>query len=81
MRSTARKNLFAICVSARKEDDLVIGKAYQVLPDRSAADVGCLRIVDESGEDYLYAANRFVVAKVPPEQSKRLLKAMTKPSA
>ncbi len=78
MRTVTKKPRFVICVSAKAEDDLTIGKAYQVLTDRSAAAVGCLRVVDESGEDYLYPASRFVFAQVPPAQRRRLLKAVTK---
>lgn len=39
---------------------LVEGKAYQVLPDAAAEAIGLLRVVDESGEDYLYPAGSFV---------------------
>jgi hypothetical protein len=81
MRTTASKSKFAICVSAKAEDDLVIGKAYEVVPDKSATEVGCLRVVDESGEDYLYPASRFVVAEVPKAQRNRVLKAVKKKSA
>lgn len=42
---------------------LQLGKVYRLLPDEEAADVGCLRVIDDSGEDYLYAATRFVVVE------------------
>jgi hypothetical protein len=51
-----------------------MGKVYRVLPDAKAAEVGCLRVIDESGEDYLYAANRFVVVDIPENSRSRLLK-------
>jgi len=38
---------------------LELRKLYGVIPDDVAAEVGFLRIVDESGEDYLYPADRF----------------------
>jgi hypothetical protein len=53
-----------------------VGKIYRVLPDLKAAEVGCLRIIDESGEDYLYAANRFVLVDFPEKVRGRLLKAV-----
>jgi hypothetical protein len=40
-------------------------KVYQVLPDDKAADAGYLRIVDESGEDYLYPESYFVSVELP----------------
>ena len=52
------------------------GKVYRVLPDPKAAEVGCLRVVDESGEDYLYSAKRFILVDVPPKVRGRLLKAV-----
>ena len=72
---------FAICISARPEEDLVVGKVYHVIADKSAADVAGLRVVDESGEDYLYAASRFVMLNVPQAERVRLLKAMKRRSA
>ena len=78
MPANSRKPRFAICLAARPEEDLVAGKVYQVIADKSAADAGCLRVVDESGEDYLYPASRFVVAGVPPEQRPRVLRAVKK---
>jgi hypothetical protein len=44
-----------------------------VLPDAQVAEVGCLRVIDESGEDYLYPASRFVVVDLPKEVRARLL--------
>ena len=76
MATKVQETRFVICVAAREGDDLVVGKAYRVLPDRSAVDVGCLRIVDESGEDYLYPARRFVAVNVPQQERRRLLKAV-----
>jgi hypothetical protein len=56
---------FVICL--RNDDciDLEVRKVYPVLPDAAAAKDGYLRIVDESGEDYLYPANYFVPVEVP----------------
>jgi hypothetical protein len=71
---TAELNVqFAICVAGEKDGDLEIWKIYRVLPDPKASEVGCLRVIDESGEDYLYPQNRFVVVELPEEVRKRLL--------
>ncbi len=58
---------FAICIREDPQgDDLVLHKIYRVLPD-SDAPPGYLRIVDESGEDYLYSARAFVCVSLPSE--------------
>jgi hypothetical protein len=64
---------FAICIANEGYEDLEIWKVYRVLPDAKAAEVSCLRVIDESGEDYLYPANRFVVVDLPEEVRARLL--------
>jgi hypothetical protein len=45
------------------ELDLVVGKRYEVFPDASAARSGWIRVVDETGEDYLYPAGYFAVER------------------
>lgn len=40
---------------------------YQTLPDESAVRSHYLRIIDESGEDYLYPASHFDAIQVPKE--------------
>jgi hypothetical protein len=76
MRTAERTIRFAICLAAGAEDDLQEGKVYRVLPDPQAAEVGCLRVIDDSGEDYLYAAKRFVLVDIPQKVRGRLLKAV-----
>jgi hypothetical protein len=44
---------------------LDVRKVYRALPDEAAAAKGFVRVVDESGEDYLYPADRFVAVKLP----------------
>jgi hypothetical protein len=44
---------------------LELHKIYRVLADQSAAADGDLRVVDESGEDYLYPAAWFVAVELP----------------
>jgi hypothetical protein len=67
------KHRFAICVSDTGCDDLKVWKIYRVLPDAKAEKEQFLRVVDESGEDYLYPASRFVVVDLPPAVVDKLL--------
>jgi hypothetical protein len=53
----------AICLDDSGDADLIRGKTYRIINDRRAAADGYLRIVDESGGDYLYANDRFLVVK------------------
>ena len=76
MRKISRIIGFAVCLAAGPEDDLQVGKVYRILPDAEAIEVGCLRVIDDSGEDYLYAAKRFVMVEVPKSARNRLLKAV-----
>lgn len=67
---------FAVCIKNKGyEASLEIGKLYRVLPDEEAQGHGYLRIVDESGEDYGYAADRFFSIEVPKPLERALLKA------
>lgn len=67
---------FAVCV---KNDNypasLEVRKIYEVLPDKKAAKHGLLRIIDESGEDYLYPQEFFVSIKIPEAAERVFLKA------
>jgi hypothetical protein len=40
-------------------------KIYVSLPDKTAEKRGFIRVLDESGEDYLFPATRFVAIEVP----------------
>ena len=44
---------FAICVANQGAEDLEVRKVYRVLQDKAAATTGYMRVIDESGEDYL----------------------------
>jgi hypothetical protein len=52
---------------------LIRGKVYRLLPDPRAAKDDLVRIVDESGEDYLYHKSHFALVDFPPAVKKRLL--------
>ncbi|NLV30859.1 MAG: hypothetical protein GXY47_06840 [Acidobacteria bacterium] len=49
-------------------------KIYRVLPDPEAEKVGDIRIIDESGEDYLYPKDWFVLITVPDAVEASLLR-------
>jgi len=67
---------FAVCVrNDGYEASLERNKIYAVLPDEDAERDGDVRVVDESGEDYLFAADRFVAIEVPSAVRASLLKA------
>ena len=46
---------------------LELHKIYRVLPDEDAEKDGDLRVIDESGEDYLFPAGYFITLELPPE--------------
>ena len=58
---------FALCVKNDDCDDLELRKIYRLLPDEKAAQDGYVRVVDESGEDYLYPESYFIIVKLPIE--------------
>jgi hypothetical protein len=71
----AAKLRFAICV---KNDDyrasLELRKLYPVLKDEFAANHDMIRVVDESGEDYLYPSSYFVRVELPQSVEQMLRK-------
>jgi len=67
------RSSFALCVQDNGAEDLEQRKLYQVVPDREAAREGYVRIVDESGEDYLYPSELFVPLRLPAAIARRLL--------
>jgi hypothetical protein len=65
---------FAVCLAnAGNEASLIRGKLYVVLPDAQAAKDGLIRIVDEDGEDYLFAASQFELVEFPQAVRRKLL--------
>ncbi len=66
---------FVVCIdNANYEASLELHKIYPVVPDPDAAQDGDLRIVDESGEDYLYSADRFVAIDLPKSLERAMVK-------
>lgn len=67
---------FAVCINNTEYPaSLELHKIYRVLPDEDAAQDGDIRVVDESGEDYLYPAEYFVPIEVPREVAESLIRA------
>ena len=64
--ATKRNGHFVICVGNRGYSaSLELRKIYQVLPDKAAQKLHQIRVIDESGEDYLYPEDYFVPVKLP----------------
>ena len=69
----ATKPHFALCLNNRDyAASLEVGKLYRVIDDADATDEGLLRVIDESGEDYAFAANRFHLMELPASVEKLL---------
>lgn len=65
---------FVVCIGdGGYVDDLKVRTVYQILPDESAARSNYLRVIDETGEDYLYPASLFVPIEVPDQAAGALL--------
>ncbi len=65
---------FALCVdNTEYEASLILGKVYRIFPDAKAARDDLVRIVDESGEDYLYHKSHFVFVDFPRGVAKKIL--------
>ena len=64
---------FAICIqNGEYGGTLELRKVYELIDDPAAAKRNHVRVIDESGEDYLYPRSWFVPVSVP-ENVERLL--------
>ena len=75
MEAQEKESKFVLCIRNEDCDDLEPRKIYQVLLDESAADDGYIRVIDESGEDYLYPQDYFIPIELPRAAQKALLSA------
>ena len=65
---------FALCLNnADYEVSLELRKLYPVLPPEPNDPQGYVRIIDESGEDYLYSAEAFEIIQLAPHIEQRLV--------
>jgi hypothetical protein len=62
----------ALCIENKDCDDLEKRKIYQMLPDEEAEKEGFIRVIDESGEDYLYPRSYFIAVQLPREAQEAL---------
>jgi hypothetical protein len=75
MEKEKLENQFALCIDNKDSEDLEKRKIYQVLPDAEAKAEGYLRVIDESGEDYLYPETYFILVQLPREAQDILVSA------
>ena len=67
---------FAVCISNEDyEASLELHKIYRVIPDEDVEVDGDLRVIDESGEDYIYPADWFVFVELPQVLQRSLSRA------
>ena len=65
---------FALCLkNTGNEASLIVGKVYRIVPDARAAKDDLVRIIDESGEDYLFAKSQFVFVEFPQAVRRKIL--------
>ncbi|MEQ8972628.1 MAG: hypothetical protein RIE73_19805 [Coleofasciculus sp. C1-SOL-03] len=66
MQSANKENQFVVCISNQDYPaSLEVRKIYQVIPDANATQHQMIRVIDESGEDYLYPSIYFVPIQLP----------------
>ena len=74
-KRSAPESEFVVCINNEGYPaSLELHKIYRVIPDDDAAEDGDLRVIDESGEDYLFPAAYFAPIKVPAVVEESLLK-------
>ncbi|MGC1375607.1 MAG: hypothetical protein WA821_05255 [Anaerolineales bacterium] len=82
MKNTKPAPKFAICIdNSEYPASLEIHKIYRVLPDVEAQADGDMRIIDESGEDYLFPADYFLPINLPQPIAQVLNKSFAQPAA
>ncbi len=65
---------FALCLENEgNEASLILGKVYRILPDARAAKDNLVRIIDESGDDYLFDKRQFAFVDFPQAVRKKIL--------
>ena len=70
---------FVVCIdNSDYPESLERHKIYQALPDERAAEDNFVRVIDESGEDYLYSADRFVPVELPQKVERSVIRTTRK---
>jgi hypothetical protein len=66
MKPISTEHQFVVCLNnADYEVSLEIGKIYRSIHDEDASANGLIRVIDESGEDYAFSADRFYPIELP----------------
>ena len=82
MKRTEPQPRFVVCVNNKDYPaSLELRKLYQVVADEAPAKHHQLRVIDESGEDYLYPEEGFVSVQLPQAAEKAVLRAANLASA
>ena len=76
MEKEKKGQIFALCIENKDCEDLERRKIYQVIADEKSEKEGYLRVIDESGEDYLYPQAYFVLVHLPREAQEALKEAV-----
>jgi len=70
------KKQYALCINNKDyEASLIPRKIYEIIPDERAERDDFVRVIDESGEDYLYHTSHFVFLELPVEVERALVTA------
>ncbi len=73
MKQTKSESQYVVCVSNKGyRASLIVRRIYRTIPDQAARERGLLRIVDESGEDYLFPDELFAVIEMPKTIGRKL---------
>ena len=67
---------YAVCIANGGCDDLIPRKLYQVICDPRAEADALVRVIDESGEDYLYPQSYFILVQLPRKAQEALRAAL-----
>ena len=79
---TTKSPRFVICVdNSEYPASLELHKIYRVIPDKDARADGDFRIIDESGEDYLFPVDYFIPIDLPQTVVRALNKSSVRPYA
>jgi hypothetical protein len=66
--------LYALCIdNGGYPESLDVCKVYPLVPDEKAAANKYIRVIDETGEDYLYPAKYFVLVELPQQAAEAML--------
>ncbi len=73
---TTRQKIYALCVdNTDYEMSLEVLKLYEVIPDADAESENLIRVIDESGEDYMFESSSFVRLDLPPDVERAIARA------